>query len=266
MIDFHHPAQAIRAPHADPFGQFRGAPLNRKRRARYSVVVVLILAVLGLVPYLIDATLPEPEGSQMTVDGAHTDFVNTDAEWPLRFDVLEECDVVRNPVALYFAQFDCGDWDARVMGMAQVDNDLSAMALAANRSIRAMESADVEDMAPHDITTDVKLVKPDVLEATGADAVLMTDPFQWGWVEDNGAHGGTTMNYAVSFFRAYDMEGVDQGSLVTVEISTKPRAANAGPGDAALMDEAFGYAMKVIDGAHAKDGVTESKQEGLINV
>lgn len=174
--------------------------------------------------------------------------------------------MVRDPIAFYYAQFDCGDVDVRVMGMPQVDKDLSAMALAMNRSIRAMEKAQVDDLSPHNVTRNMELMQHQLLESTGADTILMTDPFQLGWISSDGAHGGFTMNYAVSFFRSHSSTGSDQGSLVTVDVSTKPLARGSGPGDAALMDTAHSYAMKIVESAHATSGVNDSESEGVSNV
>ncbi|MBC2682596.1 hypothetical protein [Corynebacterium anserum] len=266
MNDFHHPAQPLRAPHADPLGRFRGAPLNGKRRAKYSMVVVLILVMLGVVPFLIDASLPRPQSPQMTTDDAYTSFVNTDTDWPLRFSFLEECDVVRDPIAFYYAQFDCGDVDVRVMGMPQVDKDLPAMALAMNRSIRAMEKAQVDDLSPHEVTRNMESTHHQLLESTGVDTILMTDPFQLGWISSNGAHGGFTMNYAVGFFRGHNSTGSNQGSLVTVDVSTKPLARGSGPGDAVLMDTALSYAMTIVESAHTTSGADDSESKGVSNV
>lgn len=215
----------IRAPHADPFGQFRGAPLSMRRRVSYSALLFGVLLVVGVLPFILDATLPAQSEDNNSTSAVLEEYIITDGEWPLTLDLLEECTAVPKPEVFYSVGFECKDKDVRVIGMDDVVN----APLAVDRSVRAMAYAPAESMGAKDATDHAKRVNPQVLERAGANKVFMTDPYA-----AKGRGGADSeISYAVAFLR--QTEGPEAGGqLVTFEVTSDN------------MDAAFAAAEEVM--------------------
>lgn len=260
MSMHHHqptPAPAVRAPHADPFGQFRGAPLNRGRRARYSSLVFGLVLLLSGLPFLLDASLPAAEPTQEDANAVmETNLANTYGEWKLRFGALDDqCSVTRNFVDMNAVNYDCGDWSARVTSMAGVESYDSAVATALNRSVRVLTFSDTGDMGSHQITEEALKINPDVLKASEAKDIWMSDPYRNSGrsldeMDSFGQQEGARMhNYAVGFFKPNADDDV-HGMLVTVEVTAEQ------------LDEAHEYVERVLETAKVAPG--ENGAEGAL--
>lgn len=225
MSMHHHqptPAPAVRAPHADPFGQFRGAPLNRGRRARYSSLVFGLVLLLSGLPFLLDASLPARDISPSDAEEVMETQVVTYEDWRLGFGELDEhCEISRNIMDMTVASFECGKWSGRMTGMAGVPAYDEAVATALSRSVRVMTFSETGDMGAHNITDEALKLNPSVLDDTGAQDVWMSDPYKTSTQGFDGANGQSSpvqTHYAVGMFKA-DPEDDAHGMLVTVEVS-----------------------------------------------
>lgn len=248
-MNTHHPNSmppAVRAPHADPFGQFRGAPLGRRRRAKYSAVLFGLFLLFAAIPFMLDANLPDRAGGAEDADEAMAmNLSTTYAEWKLRFGALDDqCQVDRGVAGTMTVNYDCGQWKAQIMGMAEVKSDNDAIATALSRSVRVINASDTGDMGAHKITDEALKINPEVLQRSGAKDVWMSDPYSSEQTAGDGVGGhdaSELSHYTVGFYKPSAKDD-SQGLLVTVQVSGEQ------------LDEAHARVEKLVETARIAPG------------
>lgn len=202
--------QIVRAPHADPFGQFRAIPMDSKRVGWFSGIVLTLLATILLFPFLVDALLKPTDSASMTANEALEETLPTFAEWPVTFAELETCDVVRTD-DITVASFDCRFGKVRVTGMSQVSDP----ELATIRSAR---------MLGYQVGTDARVSRADADVNEGDQAYPFDSDADSYYLMDQSDSadpraGEGDISYVGSMYRRGDA-GTSDGVLLTVEVST----------------------------------------------
>ena len=213
-------SQPPQVPTADPQGRYRPAPTSPKTSAGYLITVLGAVVVLCLIPFFVDRALPDN-----SVEGNASELLTTQlrtaTSWPLTFEALEQCTGDPGFSVDERVYLECTTNSVNVIGMADVQDDPSAIGTAFDRAVRAMWSIVSADVGPRDDTADAQRRVPGLLERSGADQVWMSDYF----AVDAGLPGGVSIapisqgvHRSVGFFRGGEGGGFTGGDLVVVDV------------------------------------------------
>lgn len=159
-------------PHADVANRYRPAPTSPAQQRRYVLTVGLVTLVMLVAPALLVRMIPDvPEPEFDSSEDAFSLSLETQGEWSVEFGALDHCDIPEEGSDSGVVHFHCPNATFSIIGMSEVQNQ----PLAVNRSIRAMNFADLPDMRPKMWTKTAHVVNPKLREELGAQRVWITD-------------------------------------------------------------------------------------------
>ena len=201
--------EIIRAPHADPFGQFRPAPTSGRRTTIVTVGIFIAVAIVFVVPFILDATLEPSNDRFSSTEDVLEEYVPTDVLWPLTFSSLDRCDEVSTG-ELTVANFDCGYSQVRITGLEDVTNPL----LSTVRSAQSLGYEQVDTAAVNAFTAQALQMNPELKMDAELDVINLVNPMY----SANPLASEADTSYVVTFYQE-PRSDVHDGVLVTVEVT-----------------------------------------------
>lgn len=201
--------EIIRAPHADPFGQFRPAPTGGRRTTIVTVGIVIAVAVAFVVPFILDANLELSDDRFFSTEDVLEEYVPTEVLWPLTFSSLDRCDGVSNG-ELMVANFDCRNSQVRITGLEDVTNPL----ISTVRSAQSLGYEQVDTTAVNVFTARALQMNPELTKDAELDDIYLVNPMY----SANPLASDKDTSYVVTFYQEPRSE-IHDGVLVAVEVT-----------------------------------------------
>lgn len=225
-------------PQADPAGLFRPAPTGTSQRWKYSLLIMGVTLVMGVMPFLFDAAAPQRTNAAIAANEALLTDLETADRWPLQFGVLDECTAVPAILSEGHVELECEDIQVSVYGMGRVENNDEAIELGIKRSLRLLTTdKQVDDaVTVEEATGQLEEQAPGHLQTIGAQSVWATHPFRSdGLFQDPrfGLHSDGS-EIALGFYRSGGASASSLGDLVVVDVVASDEKEAAAMADAIL--------------------------------